>query len=70
MLPLVAGSTSLGCAVIRFVLHGGGFTMLGFEDDLDWFGRCISERYEVKFRGRVGPVEKWRHEFSYAESGG
>ena len=25
--------------------------------ELDWFRRAISERYEVKFRGRIGPSE-------------
>ena len=42
---------------IRLVVHGGDFTVLGYEEDLDWFRRAISHKYEVKFRGRVGPGE-------------
>merc|ERR1711911_187427 len=40
---------------LRVVVHGDDFTVLGHELDLDWFRRKISERYEVKFRGRIGP---------------
>ena len=40
---------------IRLVVHGDDFTVLGY--DLDWFRRAISDKYEVKFRGRVGPGE-------------
>jgi hypothetical protein len=40
---------------IRAVAHGDDFTALGYEPDLDWFRKMISERYEVKFRGRLGP---------------
>ena len=39
------------------VVHGDDFTILGDELELDWFRRAISERYEVKFRGRIGPSE-------------
>ena len=35
VLPLVAGSTSLGCAVIRFVLHGGTPNVLSHEAKAD-----------------------------------
>ena len=41
---------------LRAVVHGDDFTMLGQEGQLDWFRRMISERYEVKFRGRIGPA--------------
>ena len=43
---------------IRAVIHGDDFTILGNEYDLDWFRREISQRYEVKFRGRIGPSDK------------
>jgi len=43
---------------IRAVMHGDDFTILGNEYDLDWFRREISQRYEVKFRGRIGPSDK------------
>ena len=35
VLPLVAESTSLGCAVIRFVLHGGAPNVLSHEAKAD-----------------------------------
>ena len=35
VLPLVTGSTSLGCAVIRFVLHGGAPNVLSHEAKAD-----------------------------------
>ena len=40
---------------LRVVVHGDDFTVLGTEEDLDWFRREISKAYEVKFRGRIGP---------------
>ena len=40
---------------LRLVVHGDDFTVLGMEVDLDWFRRKISEVFEVKFRGRIGP---------------
>ena len=42
---------------IRSVIHGDDFTMLGSEEDLDWFRVKIEERFEVKIRGRLGPSE-------------
>ena len=38
-------------------VHGDDFTVLGYESDLDWFRREINARYEVKFRGRIGPAK-------------
>ena len=32
---------------LRVVVHGDDFTVLGYEEDLDWFRRMISEEYEV-----------------------
>ena len=43
---------------LRAVVHGDDFTVLGGEHQLDWFRRMINERYEVKFRGRIGPGEE------------
>ena len=40
---------------LRVVIHGDDFTVLGFEKDLDWFRTRIEEKFEVKFRGRLGP---------------
>jgi hypothetical protein len=40
---------------VRAVVHGDDFTLLGKEGELDWFRQMISERFEVKFRGRLGP---------------
>ena len=40
---------------LRLVVHGDDFTLLGNACDLDWFRNEIVKRYEVKFRGRVGP---------------
>ena len=42
---------------LRVVVHGDDFTALGWEKELDWFRRKISEKFEVKFRGRIGPAE-------------
>ena len=44
---------------IRVVVHGDDCTALGSEFALDWFRREISKRYEVKFRGRIGPDETY-----------
>ena len=40
---------------IRVVVHGDDFTVLAQEEQLDWFRREISRKFEVKFRGRIGP---------------
>ena len=42
---------------LRVVIHGDDFTCLGQDQELDWFRKMIEERYEVKFRGRLGPEE-------------
>ena len=36
-------------------MHGDDFTVLASAVNLDWLFRQISERFEVKFRGRLGP---------------
>ena len=43
---------------VRVVVHGDDFTLLGSADNLDWFRKEISKRFEVKFRGRLGPGDK------------
>jgi hypothetical protein len=43
---------------IRIVVHGDDFTILGFEESLDWFKTKIQKKYEIKFRGRLGPENK------------
>ena len=40
---------------IRAVIQGDDFTLLGNEVALDWFRERIQEKFEVKFRGRLGP---------------
>ena len=40
---------------IRVVVHGDDFTILGDPEQLDWFRNKISDKFEVKFRGRLGP---------------
>ena len=42
---------------IRAVVHGDDFTVLAQERQLDWFRERIAARFEVKFRGRLGPTE-------------
>ena len=39
-------------------VHGDDFTILATENNLDWFRKRIAQRFEVKFRGRIGPGEK------------
>ena len=36
-------------------VHGDDFTLLGSDEDLDWFESMIKEKFEVKVRGRLGP---------------
>jgi hypothetical protein len=40
---------------MRMVVHGDDFTVLANAEELDWFRNKISEKFEVKFRGRMGP---------------
>ena len=40
---------------IRVVVHGDDFTVLAEEEQLDWFRREISKKFDAKFRGRIGP---------------
>ena len=43
---------------LRLVVHGDDFTILGHEESLDWFKERITNKYEIKFRGRLGPGPK------------
>ena len=40
---------------LRAVIHGDDVTVLGHPEQLDWFRSSIQDRFEVKFRGRLGP---------------
>ena len=40
---------------IRIAVHGDDFTVLDPADQLDWLRTEITTRFEVKFRGRLGP---------------
>jgi hypothetical protein len=40
---------------LRVVVHGDDFTILGWANDLDWFKERITDKYEIKHRGRLGP---------------
>jgi hypothetical protein len=43
---------------LRMVVHGDDFTILGWKGDLDWLRAQISKRWEVKYRGRLGPDDE------------
>ena len=40
---------------LKAAVHGDDFTVLGSAEDLNWFRKKISDKFEVKFRGRIGP---------------
>ena len=42
---------------IRAVVHGDDFTMLGSRKHLDWFKGRIEEKFEIKYKGRMGERE-------------
>jgi hypothetical protein len=39
---------------LRLVVHGDGFTYLGYENDLDEIEAKMSSWYDIKVRGRLG----------------
>ena len=43
---------------IRAVIHDDDFTLLALEEELDWFRVRIAERFEFKFKERLGPGRK------------
>ena len=40
---------------IRLVVHGDDFTALGYEADLDWYNKVLTQKFEAKVKGRLGP---------------
>ena len=40
---------------IRAVVHGDDFTLVGSRKELDWFKSRIEGRFEIKYKGRMGP---------------
>ncbi len=48
---------TLNSKELRIVVHGDDFTVLGYTKDLDWFRQQISDKFSVKFRGRIGPCQ-------------
>ena len=36
-------------------VHSEDFTLLGSDEDLDWFEKETKAKFEVKVRGRLGP---------------
>ena len=41
---------------LRCVVHGDDFTILGWQNQLDWFWREIQKKFLSKHRGRIGPA--------------
>ena len=39
-------------------MHGDDFTILGWQEQLEWFWNRIKERFECKHRGRIGPGDQ------------
>jgi len=39
---------------LRVVVYGDDFTVLGSEQELDWFRKQMKKRYEVEFKARLG----------------
>ena len=40
---------------IRVVVHGDDFTILGSRKALDWYKAQIENKFEIKYKGRMGP---------------
>ena len=40
---------------LRSVVHGDDFTNLGHEHQSDWFKEEIAKKFDIKYRGRIGP---------------
>ena len=40
------------------MVRGDDFTLLGTQEQLEWFRKKIKERFQVKFRGILGPSVK------------
>ena len=40
---------------LRLAVHGDDFTLLGLDDDLNWFRTEIKKKFGTKVRGVIGP---------------
>ena len=40
---------------LRCLVHGDDFTVLGWQNQLDWFWKAISDKFQSKHRDRRGP---------------
>ena len=43
---------------IQLVVHGDDFTALGYEEDLNWYRKVLTQRFEAKVKGRLGPGKR------------
>ena len=43
---------------VRAVVHGDDFTMFGSRKALNWFKERIMDKFEIKYKGRMGEKEK------------
>jgi len=43
---------------LRVVVYGDDFTVLGSEQELDWFRKQMKQRYEVEFKARLGYAQE------------
>ena len=43
---------------LRCVEHGNDFTFLGCDTQLDFCNKIMSDEYDIKIRGRLGPDAK------------
>ena len=43
---------------IHCVIHGDDFTYLGRDEDLDWLQGVLTQTFEIKIRGRLGPEKQ------------
>jgi hypothetical protein len=41
---------------VRLVVHGDDFTALGWESQLDWYRGQVTNKFEAKVKGRIGPA--------------
>ncbi|MFM7989692.1 MAG: hypothetical protein ACKPKO_61305, partial [Candidatus Fonsibacter sp.] len=42
-------------AEIRLVVHGDDLTALGWNAELDWYREVLTNKFEAKVKGRIGP---------------
>jgi hypothetical protein len=53
--PCIFNHTTRG---IKAVVHGDDFTLLGHREDLDWYKKMMETKFEIKYKGRMGPREE------------